>query len=158
MSKVLGLIVLMMSFQAFADVPVHEDRNEAHYNTQYAVVLNGYDPVSYFPEGGGTPVLGSTSIAFTYGTRMYHFASMENLNLFKSNPLKYEPTYGSYCAYGMANGAKIAINPVVYTLNANRLHFFINKSAKRNFDEDVIDHEDRADQHFFDFSGEKPRK
>ncbi len=158
MRNFIGLVAFFMSLHTWADVPVHEDRNEAEYNHQYAVVLNGFDPVSYFPEGGGSPLMGLSKLKFTYGTRIYHFASQENLDAFKANPLRYEPTYGSYCAFGMANNAKIEINPLVFTLNENRLHLFINKSAKRSFDLDVADHEDRADLNFFNRSGEKPRK
>lgn len=160
MKKMIGLLALIVSIQAFADVPVHEDRKESFYSKQYAVVLDGYDPVSYFPEGGGAALLGDSSLSFTYGTRIYHFASEDHLNMFKKNPLKYEPTYGSYCAYGMANDARIEINPTLFTISGNRLHLFINKSAKRNFDKDVADHENRADDNFFVYtgSGEKPRK
>lgn len=148
----------MMFSQAFADVPVRADRNESQYNNQYAVVLNGYDPVSYFPEGGSTPQVGSTGITFTYGTRMYHFVSEANKALFKSNPLKFEPTYGSFCAWAMVNNRKVMIDPTIYTVNGNRLHFFVSPQAKSNFDADVLGYEVIADQNFFDFSGEKPRK
>ena len=158
MSKIMGLLVLVLSVQAFADVPVHEDRNEAEYNNQYGVVLNGYDPVSYFSEGGGMPLKGETTIAFNYGTRMYYFASEANLNTFKSNPLKYEPSYGSWCAYAMSQGSKVEINPMIFTVNGNRLHFFISKSAKKSFDKDVTGHEKDADQVWSNFSGEKARK
>lgn len=158
MNKFIGLMVLVWSLGAFADVPVHEDRNEAEYNNQYAVVLNGYDPVSYFSEGGGTPVKGDATISFVYGTRMYHFASQDNLAFFKQDPLKYEPTYGSYCAYGMSENAKIKINPLVYTLNGNRAHFFINKSAKASFDAELAVREANADTFWKAISGEEPRK
>jgi YHS domain-containing protein len=158
MNKIIGLLVMVFTIQATADVPVHQDRNEAEYSNQYAVVLNGYDPVSYFAEGGGSPVQGATGITFTYGTRMYYFASEENRTEFKKNPLKYEPSYGSWCAYAMAQGSKIEINPTIFTISGNRLHFFVSKSAKRSFDKDVAGHEKDADQNWFDYSAEQPRK
>lgn len=158
MNKFIGLLVMVWSMGAFADVPVHEDRNEAEYNNQYAVVLNGYDPVSYFSEGGATPAKGDASISFVYGTRMYHFMSEENLNLFKTNPLKYEPTYGSYCAYAMSENAKIKINPLIYTINGNRAHFFVSKSAKGSFDAELAVREVNADNNWMNISGEAPRK
>ncbi|MCC6138413.1 MAG: hypothetical protein IT287_07250, partial [Bdellovibrionaceae bacterium] len=113
MNKLVSVFILIWSLGAFADVPVHEDRNEAEYNNQFAVVLNGYDPVSYFAEGGSAPQKGTAAVTFVYGTREYHFVSEENKALFKSNPLKYEPSYGSYCAWGMANNGKISINPLI---------------------------------------------
>ncbi len=157
MNKIISLIVFFTHISVWADVPVHKDRNEAEYSNQYAVVLNGYDPVTYFSEGGGTPQKGQPTIAFTYGQRMYHFVSPENRDLFKSNPLKYEPTYGSWCAYAMARGSKVRINPLIFTVAKNRSHFFISRSAKNSFDEDLRNYEDNADQVWFDFSGEAPR-
>jgi YHS domain-containing protein len=157
MNKIVCLLAMVFSIHAMADVPVHQDRNEAEYNNQFAVVLNGYDPVSYFPEGGGSPVQGLTSITFTYGTRMYYFASEENKAEFKKNPLKYEPSYGSWCAYAMSQGSKVDIQPTIYTISGNRLHFFISKSAKKTFDKDVAGHEKDADQNWFGFSAEQPR-
>ncbi len=158
MNKIMGLLVMVLSIQAFADAAVQADRNEAEYNNQYGVVLNGYDPVSYFPEGGANPVQGLTSITATSGTKMYYFASEENKEQFMKNPLKYEPSYGSWCAYAMSQGSKIEIMPTIYTISGNRLHFFVSKSAKRTFDKDVASHEKDADQVWFNFSGEAARK
>lgn len=158
MNKFVSLLILVWSMTAFADVPVHEDRNEAEYNNQYAVVLNGNDPVAYFPEGGSVAVKGDANISFVYGTRMYHFVSQENLEMFKKNPLKYEPTYGSYCAYAMGQGSKIEIKTQHFTINGNRLHLFFSKSAKKSFDDALESDEAQADINWKNFSGEEPRK
>ncbi len=158
MNKIIGLWLILCSVVASADVSVHKDRNEAEYNNQYAVVLNGYDPVSYFPEGGSAPLKGETEYAYTFGTRMYYFASAENKKMFIADPLKYEPSYGSWCAYAMSQGSKIEINPTIFTVSGKRLHFFISKSAKKTFDKDIAGHEKDADQTWKDFSGEQPRK
>jgi YHS domain-containing protein len=158
MKTIISLLVMTWAITGWAEVPVQNDRNEAEYNNQYTPVLDGYDPVSYFKEGGGAPVKGRNDISFTYGTRSYLFASEANLGLFKANPQKYEPSYGSWCAYGMSHNAKIPINPLIFTVSGNRLHFFVSKAAKRNFDGDVQSHEDEADTHWFNFSGEAPRQ
>ncbi len=157
MNKIISLLVFFMHFSVWADVPVHQDRNEAEYSNQFAVVLNGYDPISYFVEGGESPLQGKPTITFTYGQKMYHFFNQENRDLFKSNPLKYEPTYGSWCAYAMARGSKVRINPLIFTVAKNRLHFFISRSAKNSFDQDLKNYEENADDVWFDFSGEAPR-
>lgn len=157
MKKLLMLALATSSLSLWAATAEQPDRNESQYSNQYPVVLDGYDPVSYFPEGGGTPAKGDQLIHHMYGMRIYHFASAANRDLFIANPLKYEPTYGSWCAYGMANGAKIKINPLVYTINGNRSHFFINRSAKGSFDSDLVAREASADRHWKRFSGEEPR-
>lgn len=157
MKTLLTLGLLLVGLQAWANVPVHEDRNEAEYNKQFSVGLNGYDPVSYFAEGGGGPQKGSADVTFTYGTIVYHFVNEANKDTFKHNPLKYEPTYGSYCAYAMSEGSKIEINPLIFTIHGNRAHFFVNKSAKKSFDSELKEREPVADQNWKDFSGEEPR-
>jgi YHS domain-containing protein len=157
MKHLVLLIAIGWSSFVQAQVPVQEDRNEAEYNNQYSTVLDGYDPVSYFEEGGSVPVKGNATVSFVYGTRKYIFANEDHRQLFMANPLKYEPSYGSWCAYGMSQGAKIKINPLVFSLNGNRAHFFINKSAKRSFDEDLKASELIADDQWNKFSGESPR-
>ena len=157
MRFILSLIVLAMGIQVWAQVPVQEDRNEATYNKQFSIGLNGYDPVSYFPEGGSVPIVGDPQISFTYGTIPYFFSSEQNKALFMENPLKYEPTYGGWCAYAMSEDSRIQINPLIFTLQNNRSHFFISKSAKRTFDEEMAVREPAADVNWKNFSGEQPR-
>lgn len=157
LKTILNLIILLTSTWAWAELPIHEDRNEMEYNNQYAVILNGYDPVSYFPEGGSTPTQGQAAFHVVYGSRMYHFANEVHMQLFKADPLKYEPTFGSWCAWAMSKGSKAPINPLAFTINGNRLHVFASFNAKANFDEDVTSNEKKADQNWFNFSGETPR-
>lgn len=132
-------------------------RSVAEYNLQASVGLKGYDPVAYFPEGGGQPLIGQKSLKLDYLGVSYFFATAQNLDLFVQNPEKYEPTYGGWCAYAMASGSKVDIQPTLYTIHGNRLHFFIAKRAKQNFDADVVGHETRADGFWKQISGEDPR-
>ena len=48
--------------------------------------------------------------------------------MFNSNPAKYAPQYGGFCAYGAAIGAKFPIDPTVYTVVEDKL--YVNNSAK----------------------------
>ncbi len=119
--------------------------------------LNGYDPVSYFPEGGGSPAMGLMVNRLDYMGVTYFFSTVQNKDLFLANPKKYEPTYGQWCAFAMASGTYIKINPMHYTISGNRLHFFVSKRAKTNFDEDIAAFEANADMHWKILSGEDPR-
>lgn len=132
-------------------------RNVAAYNLQAGVGLKGYDPVGYFPEGGGQAQVGQQNLRLDYMGVTYFFATAQNLDLFVQNPDKYEPTYGGWCAYAMASGSKVDIQPTIYTIHGNRLHFFVAKRAKQNFDADVEGHETRADGFWKQISGEDPR-
>lgn len=136
---------------------VAQERNVGEYNIQSGIGLKGYDPVSYFPEGGGQPQVGQPDLRLEYMGVVYFFSTAQNLDQFVQNPDKYEPTYGGWCAYAMASGSKVDIQPMIYTIHGNRLHFFIAKRAKQNFDSDVIGYEKRADEFWKKFSGEDPR-
>ena len=135
-----------------------EFRNVKEYNLQNQVGLKGYDPVSYFPEGGNKALVGGNQYKLNYMGVIYFFANAKNLDLFAKEANKYEPTYGGYCAYAMASGSKVDIDPLIYTINGNRLHFFVSQRAKRNFDADISGHEVRADGFWKQISGEEPRK
>lgn len=134
-----------------------QTRNATEYNLDQGIALKGYDPVSYFPEGGARPQIGKRELRLDYMGVTYYFSSPENLDLFAQNSEKYEPTYGGWCAYAMASGSKVDIQPTIFTLNGNRLHFFVSRRAKQNFDSDVVGHETRADAFWKDISGEEPR-
>jgi YHS domain-containing protein len=89
------------------------------------LAIDGYDPVAYFEEGGGKPMKGKPEFSYEHEGVIYHFANAENMALFKEDPLKYEPAYGGWCAYGMAkNGKKIQINPEMFLIEDGRLMLF----------------------------------
>jgi YHS domain-containing protein len=138
-------------------------RNTAEYNLDsqgqpgFAIALKGYDPVSYFPEGGGKPQVGVKEFRLEYMGATYLFASAANADLFLQNPDKYEPAYGGWCAFAMASGTNIDIVPEYFSLSGNRLHLFFSRRAKANFDADVTGFENRADNFWKQISGENPR-
>ena len=143
-----------------------DDRNVSEYNPNQQVSdskdvtglgLYGYDPVSYFPEGGGQPLRGSASIEIDYSGVSYRFSSEENMETFLNDPAKYESTYGGWCAYAMALGSKVNINALIYTIVGNRIHFFRANRPKRKFDADIAGFTQDADDNWKNFSGEQRR-
>lgn len=142
---------------AGATAPADTVRNIAEYNLADGVGLKGYDPVAVFPEGGGQPKPGLNSMAVQYQGVTYYFSSQENLNIFTQNPSQYEPTYGGWCAYAMASGSKVDIQPQLYTLHGHRAHYFVSQRAKQNFDRDQMNYEANADANWKRISGEDPR-
>lgn len=88
------------------------------------IALNGYDPVSYFPEGGGRPRQGDAGITAEHEGRRYRFVSIENRDRFVADPARYEPEYGGWCAYAVANGYKFEVDPESYIVADDRLLLF----------------------------------
>ena len=96
---------------------------------------------------------GQAQLKFEYLGVTYYFSSPENLDAFMQNPAKYEPTYGGWCAYAMAQGCKIDIDPAIFTLKGNRAHYFVSNRAKKNFDSDSVRLESAADVNFQKMQG-----
>jgi len=100
-------------------------RDVSHYHLgKDGLALMGYDPVGYFQEGGGKPIKGSDTITYRYRGVLYRFASNANKELFVAAPTKYEPAYGGYCAYGMAKGDKVEIDPRSFLIENGKLLLF----------------------------------
>lgn len=90
------------------------------------LALEGYDPVAYFPEGGGKPKEGSKKITTKYRGVVYRFVSEKNRTTFLANPERYEPAYGGWCAWAMADGkgSKTEPDPESFTIEDGRLYVF----------------------------------
>jgi len=94
------------------------------YNTKKGVAIQGYDVVSYFKN---MPEKGSSKITHDYNGVTFQFTSQDHLNLFASNPEKYLPQYGGYCAYAIAKkGKKVNIDPETYEIRDGKLYLFYN--------------------------------
>jgi YHS domain-containing protein len=92
-------------------------------NTGYfgGVAIMGYDPVAYFTEGHS--VKGSEEFAYDWLGTPWHFASRKHQELFKSEPVKYAPQFGGYCAGEIAfDGVTINIDPDAWRIIDGKLY------------------------------------
>ena len=92
------------------------------------VAIKGYDTVAYFTENKA--VKGSKDFVTEHKGATWHFSSQENLDLFLSEPEKYEPQYGGYCAYAVAQNTTASIKPELFTIVDDKL--YLNYNAKIN--------------------------
>ena len=101
-----------------------ENVRRRHFNIKGNLAMDGFDPVSYFD---GKPQEGRPTIKFNYRGVNYQFISQANLNKFKSDPARYEPAYGGWCAYAMGEtGEKVKVDPETYKILEGRLYLFYN--------------------------------
>ncbi len=110
--------------QALAERPALPEYNLG----REGVAIEGYDPVAYFPEGGGAAQSGDPSISTVYEGVTYNFASAANRDRFVAEPRHYEPAYGGWCAYAMAKGNKINVDPEAFLIQNDRLLLFYRTS------------------------------
>jgi len=98
---------------------------DEHYISDSAV-LGGYDVVAYHTVG--QPTEGSSQHSTTYQGATWHFASADNKVLFESDPAKYAPAYGGWCAAGASKGKKVPTKPNLWAIVDGQL--YVNSSDK----------------------------
>jgi YHS domain-containing protein len=117
------------------------------------VILDGYDPVAFFTDN--KPVKGDEQFQYTYEEAIYHFASKEHLDLFKSNPEKYKPQYGAWCAYAVSLGRVAPIDVNTFSIVNGRLFIQHNQRAVNGWNKDVPGNIVLADKYWPAVSGKK---
>jgi YHS domain-containing protein len=107
------------------------------------VAIAGYDPVAYFSQ---TKALrGSPQITASYAGATYQFTSPANRDAFLANPQKYAPVFGGYCAYGVANGHKVSVDPEAFRVVNDRLYLNYSKGVQKKWLADVPGNIAKAD-------------
>lgn len=127
----------MLSAQAFAGA--------LNLNSN-GVAIKGYDPVAYFTES--KPVKGSGVHAATHDGAVYWFSNADNLKTFKANPAKYVPAYGGYCAYGVAQGVKVPIDPTAFKIVGGQLYLNITHDVQKTWEKDIPGYITKADKNW----------
>ncbi len=92
---------------------------DEHFIDSKAVV-GGYDVVSYHTVG--KPTKGSAKYSTSYQGATWHFASKDNLELFKAEPAKYAPAYGGWCSAGASKGKKVPTKPDLWAIVDGQLY------------------------------------
>ncbi|MGB0367392.1 MAG: YHS domain-containing (seleno)protein [Flavobacteriaceae bacterium] len=90
------------------------------------LAVNGYDLVSYFTKEN--PQKGNAAYKLSWQGAHYLFVSEEHKAIFKKNPKMYLPAYGGWCAYAMAKGKEVEINPKAYYIQQGQLLLFYKTS------------------------------
>jgi YHS domain-containing protein len=107
----------------------------AETNTDsHGLALHGYDPVAYFVTGKPTP--GNGKISASYGNIHYFFVNEADRKLFVTNPEKYLPQYGGFCAVGTAYGHKVDTDPATGVVVNGKLYLNYNAKASAIFKKD----------------------
>jgi YHS domain-containing protein len=92
-------------------------------NTGYfgGVAIMGYDPVACFTEGRA--VKGSEKYSYEWLGTPWYFANKKHQDMFTSEPVRYAPQYGGYCAGEVVNGSvTINIDPEAFKIINGKLY------------------------------------
>lgn len=125
------------------------------------LAIGGYDPVGYFPAGGGRAMKGLDSIALDHRGAVYRFANEGNKAAFLADPAKYEPAYGGWCAWAMLDGAQVDVDPKSFIVKDGRLFLFydgiLGDTKSKWLGGSHADQAGKADANWRRTSGEAPR-
>lgn len=118
---------IIMTFLSglIAVICLHAQKSDVYVTD--GVAVHGYDVVSYFTDG--KPVKGDIHFSIKWNNAVWCFSTNEHLNQFKSNPGRYAPQYGGYCAYGLSKNHKAPTQPDAWTIIDGKLYL--------NYDLDV---------------------
>ena len=131
-----ALTALLISTRIFAGVDTGTDAND--------VILAGHDAVAYFTEG--RPIPGSADYTATYQGAIYRFASAENRDRFRADPMKYAPLYGGYCALGTSFGKKFQVDGKAFEIVDGRLYVNKNLQVYQTWKKDIPGNIVKADR------------
>lgn len=132
---------------AFAAEPVNTLEKEGLFGYEPSgIAIRGYDTVAYFTQG--EPMPGSASFSAQWEGATWLFASQENLDLFNAEPTRYAPQYGGYCAYGVAKGGLVKIEPENWTIIDDKLYLNYDTKVQGLWEKDTAGFIEQADSKF----------
>ena len=125
-ARIALFLTVLFTGVAFAQKPpVYSDASGA---------IRGYDPVAYFTEG--RPVKGSKQFTHRWNGAEWRFASEQNRARFAATPEKYAPQYGGYCAFGVAGGYAVKIEPDAWSVVDGKLYLNYDRSVQASWRKD----------------------
>ncbi len=126
-------LILVLAAAFSISLNAHAQKSAVYQNEDGAI--KGYDAVAYFTEG--KPVKGVKNYKVNWNGADWYFSSKKNRNEFQSNPEKYAPQYGGYCAYGTSQGHKAPTDPEnAWTIVNDKLYLNYNAEVMSSWRKD----------------------
>lgn len=148
--KLLLLFILSFSFQAFAVQPEVNTFGEGGSflsdPPRTDTAIKGYDSVAYFTMN--RPVKGSEAFVTVWKGAKWKFSSKENLEKFVKEPETFAPQYGGYCAYGVAKGNLVKIEPDQFKVVNGKLYLNYDEDVSEDWKKDIPGYIKSADKKF----------
>ena len=119
------LTAVLLTVFIHAKAQDHSFSRKQQFNIENGLAIGGYDPVAYFKTGKAKK--GKKELVVSHDGITYYFSSLENRQIFQKSPSNYEPQYGGWCAFAMARGEKVSIDPETFKILDNKLYVFYNK-------------------------------
>jgi YHS domain-containing protein len=137
------LLVAFIAVAVLSTVAVAKDLLNVDSN---GVAIQGYDPVAFFTDN--RPVKGNSQFQSEYHGAKYYFASAEHKTAFDKEPIKFEPRFGGFCAYGASRGNKAPVKIEAWQIVDGRLLMQYDLDIKNSFNKDQQGNLRKADQNW----------
>lgn len=110
------------------------------------VAVSGYDVVAYFNDKDA--IEGRPQFTVEHNGYKYLFSSQTNAAEFSNNPEFFLPAYGGFCAYGIAEGYLVEIDPEAWTIHNNKLYLNYNLITRTVWQTDIDGYNTVADRNW----------
>lgn len=125
---------ILFALLLFACVACTQAAKPEIYSHKVRGALKGYDVVSYYSlKSGEPPLKGEKSIHYTWRNTRWHFANEDNKKQFITNPEKFLPQYGGYCAFAIAHGFKAPPRPTNWSIIQGKLYLNNNTTSHKKW-------------------------
>jgi hypothetical protein len=142
----LGAAALLFGNSVLAAQPPINTLKNSFIGGRTDTAINGYDTVAYFTVG--KPVKGLDSLVHEWNGAKWKFSTQAHLDLFKGSPDKYAPQYGGYCAYGVAQGNLVKVDPDQFTVRDGKLYLNYDADVQAKWLKDIPGYNQAADAKF----------
>jgi YHS domain-containing protein len=142
----LGAAALLFASAAMAAQPTINTLKNSVFGGRTDTAINGYDTVAYFTVG--KPVKGQDSLVHEWMGAKWKFSTQAHLEQFKASPEKYAPQYGGYCAYGVAQGNLVKVEPDQFTVQDGKLYLNYDADVQATWKKDIPGYIKAADAKF----------
>ncbi|MCL6266520.1 YHS domain-containing (seleno)protein [Flagellimonas myxillae] len=120
--KILKNISLLMLAMVTVNTAVAQDKKSNNIDNSN-IALQGYSPVSYLDLGIAQK--GLKEFKSEHEKVVYYFTTADQKKKFDSNPSKYLPQYGGYCAFGVYAGAKFRPDPNKFIVKDGKYFLYL---------------------------------
>lgn len=119
------------------------------------LALKGFDPVAYFTLQRATP--GDPQFTAVHEGATYRFASAVHRDTFMKEAAKYAPQYGGYCAFGVAGGYKVKVDPEAFSVRDGKLYLNYDTRVQARWVKDIPGYLSKSEANWSTLK-DKPRR
>jgi YHS domain-containing protein len=127
---------------------------EPFFKSTEGLALKGYDPVAYFTDN--KPAAGLGDFELDWKGAKWRFATARNRELFTSEPEKYAPQYGGYCAWAVGHGYTAKGDPETWKIVDGKLYLNYNRDVKAKWEQETQELISKGNENWSSFQTAKP--